>query len=200
MISQTANKIFKQAILDYHKHDQIDRAIENHFSNNTIEHLLYLKCWIDTVQWHMEDIVRDPQISPEQGLYWKRRIDASNQERTDTVEYIDAYFLHQFQHVEAKPAARINTESLAWALDRLSILALKIYHMELETQRSAASEDHRQACLDKLRVLLEQQKDLSTSIDELVADIEQGNKRMKAYKQMKMYNDPDLNPILYDSK
>jgi len=199
MISALANRIFNEAIADYHVHDDIDRPINNPYPADSLEHLLYLKCWIDTVQWHMEDEVRRPDIHPVAGLAWKRRIDQSNQERTDTVEYIDSYFLKQFADVKPAPNARINTESPAWAIDRLSILALKIYHMHQETLRTDASEIHRQACAEKLAVLLAQQHDLSQSIDELLEDIRAGRKYMKVYKQMKMYNDPALNPVLYSA-
>lgn len=200
MISDSANRIFEAAIKDYHVHDEIDFPIQNPYPPERIEHLLYLKCWIDTVQWHMEDEVRDPNIAPEMALQWKRRIDKSNQERTDTVEYIDSYFLNKYDNIVPKPDATINTESLAWAIDRLSILALKIYHMKLETLREDADQAHLDACKAKLAVLMEQQKDLSTSIDELLNDIIEGKKIMKVYKQMKMYNDPSLNPVLYSSK
>ncbi|WP_312335606.1 DUF4254 domain-containing protein [Sphingobacterium sp.] len=199
MISAIANPIFQRAIQDYHVYDQIDHPIQNPYDKQSLEHLLYLKCWIDTVQWHMEDVVRNPSIDPKDGLYWKRRIDESNQYRTDTVEYIDSYFLQKFQDILASPTATINTESPAWAIDRLSILALKIYHMEQETLRTDASEAHIISCQEKLNVLLEQRKDLSQSIDELMTAIASGDKYMKVYKQMKMYNDPSLNPVLYSS-
>ncbi|WP_104383953.1 DUF4254 domain-containing protein [Sphingobacterium sp. HMA12] len=199
MISAIANPIFQRAIQDYHVYDQIDHPIQNPYDKQSLEHLLYLKCWIDTVQWHMEDVVRNPAIDPKDGLYWKRRIDESNQYRTDTVEYIDSYFLQKYQCIEALPSAKINTESPAWAIDRLSILALKIYHMEQETLRSDATAAHISACQDKLNILLEQRIDLSQSIDELLTAIESGEKYMKVYKQMKMYNDPELNPVLYTS-
>ncbi|WP_286863165.1 MULTISPECIES: DUF4254 domain-containing protein [Sphingobacterium] len=199
MISAIANPIFQRAIQDYHVYDQIDHPIQNPYDKQSLEHLLYLKCWIDTVQWHMEDVVRNPAIDPKDGLYWKRRIDESNQYRTDTVEYIDSYFLQKYQDIEALPSAKINTESPAWAIDRLSILALKIYHMEQETLRSDATEAHISACQNKLNILLEQRMDLSQSIDELLTAIESGEKYMKVYKQMKMYNDPELNPVLYTS-
>ncbi|MGO3193517.1 DUF4254 domain-containing protein [Sphingobacterium sp. JB170] len=197
MISAIANSLFKKAIDDYHKFDNIDQPIDNSYAPQSLEHLLYLKCWIDTVQWHMEDVIRNPNIEPTQGLYWKRRIDESNQFRTDTVEYIDSYYLNLFNHVEPLTDARINTESPAWAIDRLSILALKIYHMEQETRREDASENHIATCQNKLSILLEQRQDLSQSIDQLLTDIENGKKYMKVYKQMKMYNDPSLNPVLY---
>src|SRR5690606_16594740 len=200
MISDSANRIFEAAIKDYHVHDEIDFPIQNPYPPERIEHLLYLKCWIDTVQWHMEDEIRDPKIRPEDALKWKRRIDQSNQDRTDTAEYIDSYFLKKYNNINPKPGAKINTESLAWAIDRLSILALKIYHMRLETLREDADRAHQDACQAKLAVLTEQQKDLSTSIDELLNDIMEGRKIMKVYKQMKMYNDPSLNPVLYSSK
>ncbi len=197
MISEQANRVFDRAIADYHIHNSIDIPLNNPFPAGELAHLLYLKCWIDTVQWHMEDEVRNPDIAPEDGLQWKRRIDASNQERTDTVEYIDSYFLEHFRTVTPLPEARINTESPAWAIDRLSILALKIYHMRQEADRRNASEQHRQQCREKLSILNEQRSDLSRSIDELLNDIRSGRKYMKVYRQMKMYNDPALNPVLY---
>lgn len=200
MISKLCNKIFQDAINDYHIHNNIDHTIENPYHIGTIEHLLYLKCWIDTVQWHMEDVVRNPGISPADGLQWKRRIDASNQERTDVVEYIDSYFLEEYKEIRAKETARINSESPAWVIDRLSILALKIYHMQEETIRIGASEEHKRLCTDKLNILLTQRTDLSNSLDELITDIQNGDKYMKVYKQMKMYNDPSLNPVLYNTK
>lgn len=200
MISATANNIFKQVIEDYHQFDQIDQPINNPYDKESLEHLLYMKCWIDTAQWHMEDVVRNPDIDPREGLYWKRRIDRQNQERTDMVEFIDSYYLQKFKDVSSLADAKINTESPAWAIDRLSILALKIYHMEQETLRSDVSNSHLQSCTEKLNILLEQRKDLSQSIDELLADIEAGRKYMKVYKQMKMYNDPNLNPVLYGSQ
>lgn len=197
MISAIANNIFQRAIEDYHRHDDIDHPMDNPYDSHSLEHLLYLKCWIDTVQWHMEDVVRNPHIAPEEGLNWKRRIDKQNQVRTDTVEYIDSYYLQHFRDVQVKEHARINTESPAWAIDRLSILALKIYHMAQETQRTDVEQAHIASCQAKLDTLLEQQRDLSQSIDELLDDIASGNKYMKVYKQMKMYNDPSLNPVLY---
>ena len=165
-----------------------------------IEHLLYRKCWIDTVQWAYEDIIRDPKIDPKEALKLKRMIDASNQDRTDTVEFIDTYFLNLYKEVETKKEAKINSESPAWAIDRLSILALKIYHMEHETLREDASKSHKEKCLVKLNILLEQRKDLSVAIDDLLDDISKGNKFMKVYKQMKMYNDKELNPVLRSQK
>lgn len=200
MISSEANKIFQKVIEDYHVYDKIDQPIENPYGRETLEHLLYLKCWIDTAQWHMEDVIRNPNIDPREGLYWKRRIDRQNQERTDTVEFIDSYYLQKFADVVALADAKVNSESPAWAIDRLSILALKIYHMEQETKRTDVSKAHQDACQLKLDVLLEQRKDLSQSIDELLADIEAGKKYMKVYKQMKMYNDPNLNPVLYGAQ
>lgn len=197
MISATANTIFQRAIDDYHVHDTIDATMENPYDPATLEHLLYLKCWIDTAQWHMEDVVRNPDIDPKEGLYWKRRIDKQNQVRTDTVEYIDSYYLQKFANVVPLADARINSESPAWAIDRLSILALKVYHMQQETIRPDVSVAHIQACQAKLATLLEQRQDLSQSIDELLKDIATGRKYMKVYKQMKMYNDPSLNPVLY---
>ena len=197
MISEIANRIFNQVITDYHQFDNIDQPVVNPYDAESLEHLFYVKNWIDTAQWHMEDVVRNPNIDPVEGLSWKRRIDAQNQVRTDMVEFIDGYFLNLYQGITALPEAKINTESPAWAIDRLSILALKIYHMQEEAERTSASTEHRAQCQTKLNVLLSQRDDLSTSIDELLADIEAGKKYMKVYKQMKMYNDPSLNPVLY---
>ena len=195
--TQKANEIFNQAINDYHVTDNIDTPINNPFDEGTIENRLYLKCWIDTVQWHFEDIIRDPQIDPAEALVLKRRIDKSNQDRTDLVEQIDSYFREVYKDVKVLDDARINTESPAWAVDRLSILALKIYHMKEQVERPEASEEHKAKCQAKLNVLLEQQVDLSTAIDQLLEDIEAGRKYMKVYRQMKMYNDPSTNPVLY---
>ena len=198
--TEQSNEIFRLAIRDYHIKDNVDTPINNPFHRDTIENRLYLKCWIDTVQWHFEDIIRDPHIDPVEALQLKRRIDQSNQDRTDLVEQIDSYFRQIYSNVKPLPDATINTESPAWAVDRLSILALKIYHMREQAERADASEEHRQKCQAKLEVLLEQQKDLSTAIDQLLADIEAGRKYMKVYRQMKMYNDPSTNPILYKEK
>lgn len=200
MFSKIAFPIFEQSINDYHQFDNVDQPINNPFRKDKIEHLLYAKNWIDTVQWHLEDIIRNPEINPVEALALKRRIDASNQERTDMVEYVDSYFLDKYKDVAVKGDARINSESPAWALDRLSILALKIYHMQEEATRPDATPEHRAKCQEKLNVLLEQKKDLSTAIDDLLADIENGDKFMKVYKQMKMYNDEELNPVLYQNK
>ncbi len=200
MFSKTAFPVFEQSIKDYHQFDNVDQPINNPFRKDKIEHLLYAKNWIDTVQWHLEDIIRNPEIDPVEALALKRRIDASNQERTDMVEYIDSYFLQQYNDVQVKPDAKINSESPAWAIDRLSILALKIFHMQEEATRADASPEHRAKCQEKLNVLLEQKKDLSMAIDDLLNDIENGDKFMKVYKQMKMYNDEELNPVLYQNK
>ena len=195
--TEQANKIFNQAINDYHLTDNVDTPIRNPYERGTIEFRLYLKCWIDTVQWHYEDIIRDPHIDPTEALALKRRIDRSNQDRTDLVEDIDSYFRHTYSEVKPLPDARLNTESPAWAVDRLSILALKIYHMKEQVDRADATDEHRAKCQAKLSVLLEQQVDLSTAIDQLLEDIEAGRKYMKVYRQMKMYNDPATNPVLY---
>lgn len=195
--TETCNKIFAQSVEDYHKTDNVNTPISNPYEERSIEFFLYLKNWIDTVQWHYEDIIRDPQIDPVAALDLKRKIDKSNQDRTDLVEMIDSYFLDKYKDVEIKENATINTESPAWAIDRLSILMLKIYHMRIEAERTDVSDSHREQCNKKLQILLEQQKDLSTAIEQLINDIESGNKYMKVYKQMKMYNDPNLNPILY---
>ncbi|WP_276894086.1 DUF4254 domain-containing protein [Hallella bergensis] len=198
--TKLCNEIFNQAIDDYHMTDNIDTPINNPYKRDTIENRLYLKCWIDTVQWHLEDIIRDPHINPTDALDLKRRIDRSNQDRTDLVEQIDSYFHQKYSDTKPLDNARLNTESPAWAIDRLSILALKIYHMREQVDREDASDDHKQMCADKLSILLEQQKDLSLAIDQLLEDIEGGKKYMKVYRQMKMYNDPSTNPVLYKKK
>lgn len=201
MFTDKANKIFQEVIEKYHVINTVDQPFENAYSkSDLIEHLLYRKCWIDTVQWHYEDIIRDPQIDPVAALTLKRQIDASNQDRTDMVEYIDSYFLEKYKDVTVKDNATINTESPAWGIDRLSILALKVYHMNEEATRTNASDAHRTACKTKLDILLEQRVDLSTAIDTLLKDIENGDKYMKVYKQMKMYNDDELNPVLRSQK
>jgi hypothetical protein len=198
--TELSNSIFEAVIDNYHKTDNVDTPIQNPYPVKSIEFYLYLKNWIDTVQWHLEDIIRDPNIDPVEALRIKRRIDKSNQDRTDLVELIDSYFLDKNKDVQVLPDATINTESPAWAIDRLSILALKIYHMREQVERQDTTPEHHEACQKKLDILLEQQKDLSSAIDQLLADIEAGKKYMKVYKQMKMYNDPALNPVLYGQK
>lgn len=200
MKSETFNKIFDQSIQHYHSLNDVNATIKNKYSSDSLEHLLYLKNWIDTVQWHLEDIIRDPHIGAKEALKIKRRIDGSNQHRTDVVEFIDSWFLNQFKNVQPLSTATINTESPAWAIDRLSILALKTYHMKIEAERKDASEEHRQSSQQKLNILLTQRHDLSLSIDQLLDDISNGKKYMKVYKQMKMYNDEELNPVLYAQK
>jgi len=202
MFSKKANSIFQDAINTYKVLNTIDQPFHNKYDKDEdiIAHLLYRKCWIDTVQWAYEDIIRDPNINPDEALVLKRKIDASNQDRTDTVEFIDSYFLEKYKDITVKPNAKINSESPAWAIDRLSILALKIYHMHLETVREGATPEHQAACQRKLQVLLEQRADLSQAIDDLLEDIANGDKYMKVYKQMKMYNDEELNPVLRGQK
>lgn len=200
MFTENANRIFNEAIDAYHRWDDVDHPLENPYKAGSIDHLLYHKCWIDTVQWHLEDIIRNPAIDPVEALKIKRRIDKSNQDRTDMVEYVDSYLLDKYKDVKPLANARLNTETPAWAIDRLSILALKIYHMAVEAKRKDVDEAHRAACQKKLDVLLSQQVDLSRAIEELIEDIEAGRKYMKTYKQMKMYNDPALNPVLYGQK
>ena len=197
-ISSLAIKVFEKSVYDYHVYDDINRSASNPYDKKDFEHLLYEKNWIDSVQWHYEDIIRDPDIDPNEGMSLKRLIDSSNQNRTEMVEYIDSYFLKLYSNVSPKTDAKVNTESPAWALDRLSILILKIYHMKEESLREDVSQQHRNTCNEKLQVLLEQQKDLSESIDQLLEDLSKGEKKMKVYKQMKMYNDETLNPVLYN--
>lgn len=200
IFTDLCNQIFNESIQKYHLTDNIETPIANPYPFQSIEYYLFLKNWIDTVQWHFEDIIRDPNITPENALVLKRRIDKSNQDRTDLVELIDSYFLDQYKGMNILPEATINTESPAWAIDRLSILALKIYHMQQEVLRTDTTPEHHEQCRNKLNILLEQQKDLSTAIEQLLCDIKSGKKYMKVYKQMKMYNDPELNPVLYSKR
>ena len=200
MISKVCLEVFRESILDYHVFDDISKQSNNPYSKDQLEFLLYQKNWIDTVQWHLEDIIRDPNIEPIEALKIKRTIDSSNQKRTDLVEFIDGYFLEKNKQVKVKKSATFNSESPAWAIDRLSILALKIFHMRQETERAHVSQNHIINCNKKLEVLNQQNNDLCIAIDELIYDIEKGNKYMKTYKQMKMYNDEDLNPVLYKTK
>ncbi|MCL9804087.1 DUF4254 domain-containing protein [Flavobacterium amniphilum] len=200
MFAEFAFPIFERCINDYHIIDDVYQPALNPYEKGSIEYLLYAKNWVDTVQWHYEDIIRDPQIDPVAALDLKRKIDASNQVRTDMVEYIDSYFLQKYAGVQVKADAKINTESPAWAIDRLSILALKIYHMSEEANRAEATPEHRAKCQEKLNVLLDQKNDMFVSISQLIEDIENGDKYMKVYKQMKMYNDEELNPVLYQNK
>lgn len=198
--SARAWQVFEQSIQDYHIHDNVDEIEKNPYEKESLEQILYSKNWIDTVQWHLEDIIRDENIEPVKALEIKRRIDTSNQKRTDLVEFIDSWFLHQYKDIVPNDDAKINTETPAWAVDRLSILALKVYHMEIEATRATATAEHQQKCQAKLNVLLEQKKDLSLAIDQLLENIEHGSIKIKTYKQMKMYNDEELNPILYQNK
>jgi hypothetical protein len=202
MFTKKANIIFQNVIATYHIINTVDQSYSNPFDQKSqiLEYLLSQKCWIDTVQWHYEDIIRDPKIDPDAALKLKRQIDASNQDRTDMVEYLDSYFLKEYKDIQPKAAAKINSESPAWAIDRLSILALKIYHMQEEVDRTNATLEHIESCKGKLNILLEQRIDLSTAIDDLLQDIENGDKYMKVYKQMKMYNDNELNPVLRSQK
>ena len=200
MISAKCNEIFQQVAADYHVHNEIDYAYTNPFEVGTLDYLLYRKSWIDTQQWHMEDEIRNPSIEPVQAVYWKRRIDKSNQDRTDIVEVIDDYFLTKYKDIQPRPTARFNTESPAGAIDRLAVQVLKIYHMREQTERTDVSDELLAKNQNKLAILLQQQADLSQAIDELIEDIEKGDKYMKVYRQMKMYNDPELNPVLYNKK
>lgn len=197
MNAQFANDIFRQSIQDYHLTDHVDTSLRNPYSSDNIAFLLYQKNWIDTVQWHLEDIIRSPAIRPDELVAVKRRIDQSNQDRTDTVERIDSWFSDLFRAITPKSGARMNSETPAWLLDRMSILQLKLYHFREQVEREDVSEDHRQKARQKLDVLLEQERDLAQCFDELIEDIQNGNRYMKVYRQMKMYNDPTLNPVLY---
>ncbi|MBL7832921.1 MAG: DUF4254 domain-containing protein [Cyclobacteriaceae bacterium] len=190
---------FQRSIDDYHLTDNVDAPVKNPYQTGSFEHLLYAKNWIDTVQWHLEDIIRLPEINPVEALQIKRRIDKSNQDRTDMVEKMDDYFLDQFKGVTPKSSAKINSETPAWLLDRMSILLLKIYHMKEQTERTDASAEHIAKCKAKLDVLLEQRSDMQLAFDQLMDDIRSGDRKMKVYRQMKMYNDASLNPMLYQN-
>ncbi len=198
--AELANSVFDASVADYHRHDNVDFPCENPYQKGSLEYILYEKNWVDAVQWHLEDIIRDPQIDPLEALALKRRIDSSNQVRTDMVEDIDTWMRDRFADVTPDPDATFNTESPAWALDRLSILALKIWHMREQTERTDVSPEHHAKCAAKLDVLLQQRSDLTIAIDQLLDDIADGKKYMKVYRQMKMYNDPSTNPILYGKK
>ena len=198
--TEQANLIFAQAVADYHRTDNVNTIMPNPFEEGTIEYDLYRKNWIDTVQWHLEDIIRDPSINPIEALSLKRRIDHSNQERTDLVERIDSYFMECYRDVQPQSDARINTESPAWAIDRLSILHVKLWHMREQVERKDVSAEQHAKCTAKLTVLEEQLNDMTISISQLLADYQTGKRIMKVYRQMKMYNDPTLNPVLYSKK
>ena len=200
MFTENANKIFNRVIEDYHRYDDVDHKFENPFEAGSLDALLYEKNLVDTVQWHLEDIIRDPHIDPVDALALKRRIDKSNQDRTDLVERIDTYFWNIFHNVPAQANAKINTESPAWAVDRLSILHIKIYHMQEQVDRQDVSAEQHEKCAQKLAVLLEQLDDMTSSITQLLEDYASGERVMKVYRQMKMYNDPTLNPVLYGKK
>ena len=197
-ISPNLVEIFQASINEYHIKDSVDQSFENRFSKDMVfESMMYKKAWIDTVQWHLEDIIRKPSIDPKEALVIKRRIDKSNQDRTDMVEEIDDYFFQKFKDITSRKDAILNTETPAWAIDRLSILELKIYHMKIESERDTADESHKLSCLDKLNVLLLQRENLSIAIDQLLTNISEGKVKAVTYKQMKMYNDKKLNPELY---
>lgn len=192
--------VFQRSVDDYHLRDDVDAPLNNPYPGESFDALLYTKNWIDTVQWHLEDIIRLPDINPVEGIQIKRRIDKSNQDRTDRVEKIDDYFLEHFKNITPKPGTRINSETPAWLLDRMSILILKIYHMKEQADRKDASADHIAKCASKLAILLEQRTDMRLAFDELMQDIGSGDRRFKVYRQMKMYNDASLNPMLYGTK
>ncbi len=200
MNATLANDIFRQSIHDYHQTDSVDAPLQNPYPATDLSSLLYHKNWIDTVQWHLEDIIRSPTIRPDELVAIKRRIDQSNQDRTDTVELIDAELYGQFRSVTPRPEARMNSETPAWLLDRMSILQLKLYHFREQITRPDVTPEHRQRATQKLAVLTEQEEDLARCFDELLDDIQQGHRYVKVYRQMKMYNDPTLNPVLYQSR
>jgi hypothetical protein len=190
-------RLFEQQVKKYHETDNVDAPMQNPYPAGSYENLLWEKSWVDTVQWHLEDLVRPDDVDPRYALELKRRIDRSNQHRTNLVEQIDDHYMSLYGQVTPLPDARLNTETPAWAIDRLSILALKVYHFEIEANRG--DEEHRARCQAKLDTLLTQREDLTLSIDQLLDDLQAGRRIMKLYRQMKMYNDPTLNPSLYKS-
>lgn len=197
MKAENCIKIFEQSISDYHIYDNVYQAIKNPYTEGTIENTLYLKNWIDTVQWHYEDIIRDPNINLAEGMDMKRKIDKSNQHRTDVVEQLDDYYISLFNKIIPQEDAKLNTESPGWVVDRLSILCLKIFHMQEQVDRKDTDTAHKNNCQRKLNILLEQKADLSKSFNDLLDEIAIGEKKIKVYRQMKMYNDEKLNPVLY---
>lgn len=200
MLAKEINDIFRESILDYHTTDHVDAEMPRKYAENQFGQLLYLKNWIDTVQWHLEDIIRDPKNEPSFLVAIKRRIDASNQHRTDTVEQIDELLFENFKNVTVQENAKMNSETPAWLLDRMSILQLKIYHFKEQLERNDADETHLNSVKHKLMILEIQEQDLEKCYDELMEDLGSGQKYMKLYKQMKMYNDPKLNPVFYSQK
>lgn len=200
MTASAIYKHFQSVIEDYHRYDSIDQPLQNPHQADSLEGLLYRKNWVDTVQWHLEDAIRAPFIEPTEALVLKRRIDTSNQQRTDLVEQIDELILDHYREVSPRPGARLNTESPAWAIDRLSILALKVYHMSIEAEREHPQDEKKKEAQNKLAILHIQRDDLILAIDQLLEDLAAGQRLAKVYRQMKMYNDPDLNPTLYRNK
>jgi hypothetical protein len=199
MKAKDCNKTFKLAIENYHIHDDVNAKKPNPFDKGSLNYIMYDKCWIDTVQWHLEDLIRIPDLDPKKGIALKQRIDKSNQNRTDMVEIIDDYYFSLFE-ASSRNASSMNTESPGWVVDRLSILCLKIFHMEEQVSRTDVDNLHIDDCRKKLGILSLQQNDLSDAFDQLLEDYKNGIKKMKVYRQMKMYNDAKLNPELYRQK
>ena len=187
--------LFHRQVEEYHKTDSVDAPLCNPYDEGLYEALLWEKSWVDTVQWHLEDLIRPDDVDPVYALQLKRRIDRSNQRRTDLVERIDDHYMATYGIITPTPDAAINTETPAWAIDRLSILALKIYHFSIEANRG--DDEHRAKCQSRLDTLLVQRSDLTEAIDRLLDDLASGRRIMRLYRQMKMYNDPSLNPELY---
>lgn len=197
--AEYCTSLFLSTIEEYHKTDNIETPCPV-VESDTLEKILIRKCWIDTVQWHLEDLIRRPDLEPYQFILIKRKIDKSNQDRTDCVEQIDDYLMNEFNKVKIHENPRLNTETPAWVIDRLSILMLKIYHMNEQTERKDASIDHLKLCKQKLDTLIQQKLDLSFSFNYLLKELSEGISVMKLYRQMKMYNDPNTNPELYQFK
>jgi hypothetical protein len=199
MKAENCNIIFQKAIENYHLKDHVDTMLENPYDANTLDYIMYEKCWIDTVQWHLEDLIRIPDLNPKEALAIKQRIDKSNQNRTDMVEKIDDHYVSLYRST-SENATLMNTESPGWVVDRLSILCLKIFHMKEQVLRKDATKKHLQECEWKLNILNLQQHDLSNAFNQLLEDYKNGVKKMQVYRQMKMYNDANLNPELYRKK
>ncbi|NCN08463.1 MAG: DUF4254 domain-containing protein [Leptospira sp.] len=189
--------VFQKSVIDWHKEE---KPSNNPYDPQSIDHTLYQKNQVDTIQWHIEDEIRRPDIPLEEVVALKRKIDALNQDRTDTVEKLDDFVGELVKNVTVQPGARLNSESPAWLMDRMSILELKIFHMKEQVERKDASPEHLQNCQNKLNILTEQREDLILCLDELIEDYAKGIRRFKVYRQMKMYNDKNLNPSLYKQK
>ena len=161
--------------------------------------LVSMQHYVNFELWHQEDMARDPDATDSKIAAVKRAIDVLNQRRNDMIEQMDQYLLDELQKkkINYTSETEMNSETPGSIIDRLSINALKIYHMDEEIQRLDVTDEHRKKCSGKLSVLQDQRNDLKKSLETLLADLSSGKKRLKVYQQMKMYNDENLNPVLY---